>query len=151
MPNSPAVDIANRIIANGIGHTIPDDPSLPLVRAGFEPDENNRILLTVYDTPGPAANPRWERDYPRIQVRVKASDEWGYNDAFNTQQQVKDLLLGTDRFVVINSDMSETLYVGIWTQVDIASLAPDYNKRPILVATYRMVREYPTTNREKIE
>lgn len=151
MPNSPAVDIANRIIANGIGHTIPDDPSLPLVRAGFEPDENNRILLTIFDTGGPAANPRWQRDYPRIQIRVKASDEWGYSQAFDVQQQVKDLLLGTDPFTVVNSDMSETLYAGIWSQFDISPLAPDYNKRPILVASYRMVREYSAPNREKIE
>lgn len=150
MPNSPAGDIAAKIIEAGIASTTESSP-LPIIRVGFEPDVPNKTIVTIYDTGGAPSNPAYQRDTPRIQVRVKAPNEMGYADAYNAQQDIKDLLLGIDRFTVINPDDSETLYVGIWQQFDISPLAPDYNKRPILIASYRIVREYSTTNRRPIE
>ena len=145
MPKSFASDMAEYIVSNNIG-TFSLSGSLPLVRVGAEPNVDNRLLLTLYDTGGPPSNPAYQRDEPRIQVRVKAKDEFGYGDAYQLQQDVKDLILGMDR-VVIN----DTLYVGIWQQIDIANLASDYNNRNILVASYRCVREYTTPNRKPIE
>ena len=146
MPNSFASDMAEYIVSAGVGTFNTNDKSLPLVRVGMEPNFNNRTLITLYDTGGPPSNPAYQRDEPRIQVRTKAKDEFGYADAYNAQQEVKDLILGMSR-VVIN----DTLYVGIWQQVDISNLASDYNNRNILVSSYRTVREYTTPNRKPIE
>ena len=149
MPNSPAWDIATKIMEAGIASTDPSS-NLPLIRVGFEPDVNEKTLLTIYDTGGQPSNPAYQRDYPRIQVRTKSPNEMGYNQAFKAQQDVKDLILGMDRFTVTNDDLSETLYVGIWMQVDISPLAPDQNKRPVLISSYRIVREYTSANRRPI-
>lgn len=150
-PNSPAFDIAELLMTNGIANTDPNNVSVPLITVGFEPRESDEgwpanTLLSLYDIGGMPSNPAWERDTPRIQVRVKGDSKWGYPTAFLTQQKVKGLLLGMERIVI-----NKTLYVGAWQQVDIASLAPDYNERPILVSSYRLVREYSTQNRKCIK
>jgi hypothetical protein len=145
MPNSPASDIADFLVDQGVG-TYDTNGSLPLIRVGVEPDIENRVLITLYDTPGVPSNPRYQRDQPSIQVRAKAKSEMDYPSAYNAQQSVKDTILGMDRRTINGS-----LYVGVWMKADIASLASDYNKRSILVSSYRMVREYDTTNRMKIE
>jgi len=146
MPNSPAADIAQYIVDNDIGTLDLNDKSLPLVRVGMEPDVERRVLITVYDTPGPPSNPAWQRDFPNFQIRVKADTEHGYANAYSAQQKVKDLLLGMGRVVINN-----TLYIGVWQQTDIASLSSDYNKRNVLVANYKTAREYETPNRKKIQ
>lgn len=147
MPKSPAVDIGQHLLAvTPAIVTLNRSLVLPVLTVGVEPEIPNKVLVTLYDTPGPPANPAYQRDYPRIQVRVKGEDPFGYSKAYDTQQAIKDILLGMSR-VTINS----TLYVGVWQQIDIASLASDYNNRPVLVSTYRMVREYSTPNRLPIE
>lgn len=146
MPNSPASDIGQYILDNTLATIDESNTSLPLLRIGFEPDLDTHTLLTLYDIGGPPSNPAYQRDEPRIQVRTKSKDERGYPQAYNLQQDIKDLILGMDR-VVING----TLYVGVWQQVDISTLSPDYNSRIVLVSSYRMVREYSTPNRIPIE
>ena len=145
MPNSPASDIADFLVSQGVG-TYDISDTLPLIRVGGEPDIENRVLITLYDTPGVPSNPKYQRDQPSIQVRAKAKSEMDYPSAYNAQQAVKDVILGMDR-----REINGSLYVGVWMKADIASLASDYNKRSILVSTYRMVREYDSDNRTKIQ
>lgn len=144
MPNSPAFDLSQYLldVSPKIVTTNRTSGTLPIISVGMEPNIDRRTLVTIYDTGGPAANPAYQRDYPRIQIRSKAADEFGYSGAFNIQQVIKDILLGMSR-VTIN----DTLYVGVWQQTEIATLAADYNNRPILICNYRMVREYETSNR----
>jgi len=146
MPNSFAADMAEYIVSQGLATFSESDTNLPLMRIGAEPEVQDRTLITLYDTGGPPSNPAWQRDEPRIQVRVKSNRPFDYPDAYNLQQSVKDLILGMDS-VMLNG----TWYVGIWMQTDIATLAQDYNNRIILVANYRTVREYDTPNRGCIE
>ena len=137
MPNSPAVDISTLITTPVAGTA--------KVFVGVEPQINGNIV-TLYDTPGPPSNPRWERDEPRIQVRVKGGDAYSYAVAYGLQQTIKDILLGMNRTTI-----ASTVYVGCWQVVDISSLGSDENNRTILVSTYRLVREYTTANRDPIQ
>lgn len=141
---SPAFDIATLLIQEGVGKAgvNHDDPSITV---GFE-REDRRLLMTIFDTGGPESNPAWGRDYPRIQIRTKAKDPYGYDEAYRLQQVTKDVLLGRPRQII-----NGTLYVGFWQQGDIQSLGMDRDNRPILVANYRLVREYGTPFRKEIE
>ena len=145
MPNSPAADIAQYLMTLGIASTSTTSP-LPLLRVGMEPDVENKTLVTVYDIASAGSNPRYQRDEPRIQIRSKAADEYGYAQAYSAQQQIKDNILGMNRI-----DINGTMYVGVWQVSDIASLASDTKNRPILVSTYRIVREYASPIRKPIE
>ena len=147
MVNSPASDIANYLL--GLSEpvvTTDRKGDLPVIAVGMEPEIQGKVIVTLYDTGGPAANPAYQRDYPRIQIRSKAASEFDYPSAYNIQQQIKDIILGMDRVVIRG-----VLYVGVWQQTEIAALASDYNNRPILVANYKLVREYSTPNRLPIE
>lgn len=145
MPNSPAADIAQYLMTLEIASTNTAS-TLPLLRVGMEPDVENKILVTVYDIASVGSNPRYQRDEPRIQIRTKAADEYGYAQAYDVQQQIKDNILGMNR-ILING----TMYVGMWQTSDIASLTVDVKNRSILVSSYRMVREYDSTIRKPIE
>ena len=147
MPNSTATDIAEFLLAvNPQFLSTNHRSNHAVIAVGVEPEVQNKVIVTLYDTGGPPSNPAYQRDEPRIQVRVKGSSEFNYNSAYNMQQKIKDILLGMDRVVI-----GGTLYVGVWQQTDIANLASDYNNRPILVANYRTVRQYDTPNRLPIE
>lgn len=148
MPNSPAFDIAMHIVSEGIANFDRSDDSLPFIAVGAEPDIQNRALITLYDTGGPASNPAYSRDYPRIQVRTKASTPANYPSAYDPQQEIKDLILGMNRLVI-----NGTLYVSVMQQGDISTLGADDASRPILISNYKLIREYesPNGNRKAIE
>src|SRR5690554_6216060 len=140
MPNPPSLDISSILITEGLVKTPNQTGSLPIVTIGFE-SEQKGLICSLWDTGGPEPNPAWQRDYPRVQVRVKG-DVNGYADAWKLQQDIKDVLLGRPREVI-----ADTLYVGFWMQGDIASLGTDRDNRPILVSNYRLVREYDAEHR----
>lgn len=144
MPNSTAYDIATYIVDSGLANFDPDDDSLPFITVGMEPDIKERSLITLYDTGGPASNPAYTRDYPRIQVRTKAANQYNYPSAYGPQQNIKDLILGMSRVV-----WNDTIYVSVTQQGDIASLSTDQNSRPVLISNYQIIREYdnPYNNR----
>lgn len=145
MPNSPAFDIASLLQTNNIGTTA-KSTTVPFLAVGFEPDIKDRVIITVYDAFGRTSNPRFSRDEPTIQIRVKAASSNGYKQAYDAQQAIKDLILG-----MATQDINDTRYVQCVQVVDISSLAPDFNNRPVLVATYRLIREYSSPNRTLIE
>ena len=146
MPNSPAFDIATHIVANNIANSSTTIKTLPYISVGIEQDIKDRTVITVYDVFGKTSNPRFSRDYPTIQIRVKAPSPNGYPHAYNAQQAIKDLLLGMYATMI-----GGTNYVHCTQVVDISTLAADANNRPVLVATYRFVRDYDSPNRLPIE
>ena len=146
MPNSPAFDIASHLIDNEIASLSKTNKSLPFISVAIEPDIKDRTLITVYDAFGKTSNPRFSRDQPTIQVRVKAPTPNGYQHAYAAQQAVKDLLLGMYATVINGTNYAHCVQV-----VDISSLAADANNRPILVATYNFTRDYDSPNRLPIE
>lgn len=147
MVNSPSFDIVTLLVNEGIIKQRGTAGSLPIAAIGHEPDVDKEDILTVYDTGSwRQPNPAWGRDHPLIQVRVKAGEPFDYLRAYEIQQQVKDFLLGRPRQTI-----NDTLYVGFWGQGDIFTLGADRDNRPVLVANYRLVREYETDFRKKIE
>lgn len=147
MPNSTAFDIAMHLVDQGVANFSQTDDSLPFIAVGMEPDLQNRAIITLFDTGGPASNPAYQRDYPRIQVRTKASTQFNYPSAYNPQQDIKDLILGMNRLII-----NGTLYVSVMQQGDISTLGADQKSRPILISNYKLIREYDSgTNRKPIE
>lgn len=146
MPNAPSFDIASYLISKGLVSLSKTDTSLPFVAIGIEPDVKNRTLLTIYDAFGRTSNPRFSRDMPTLQFRVKSPTPNGYQQAYALQQSIKDELLG-----MYAVEINNTVYVHCVQVVDISTLAADVNNRPVLVSTYNFTRDYDSPNRLPIQ
>jgi len=99
---------------------------------GKEPSEPVNVI-TLYDTPGGAPNPKWLVDEPRFQVRVRAVD---YAIGWSKANAVRDLLLGLP-----SQTINGTRYVGVYVVIDTGFLMQDEAKRSIFVSTWRVIRE----------
>lgn len=110
----------------------------PLPSAGFricigsEPDTPNDVI-TLYDTPGDAPNPKFLLDYPRFMVRVRSND---YEQGYAKAQEIKSVLLGLP-----SQDIGDIRYVGIWVVIDTYFLKADQKGRSIFVNTWRCIVE----------
>ena len=124
--NPPSVDISTMLQSDGVG-TIATD-----LFVGREPDSPDECI-TIYDTQGEGANPKFLLDLPTIQVRVRSNT---YLGAYDKIQSIKDKLLGRPT-EVINS----TRYVGIWAQTEIAFLQKDESERQLAVINFLINRE----------
>ena len=134
MANAPANDVATMLVSDGVG-TLGTN-----LFVGREPDENDQETITVYDTGADQpAEPKWARDYPTVQVRVRGVPR-DYNNAWSTADSIKRKL---------HSRPPETIngitYAGIWALGDLIFLTYDASERPIVVANYRIIREHTTT------
>lgn len=133
MANSPANDIATMLQNDGVG-TIATD-----LFVGREPDKTVKTI-TVFDTGSDQpAEPKWGRDYPTVQVRVRGTAR-DYNNTWATAESIKDALHSRPPETISGSK-----YVGIWALGDLIFLTYDESERPVVVANYRMIREYTTT------
>ena len=122
--NPPSQDVKQILINGGVSSAI--------LFIGQEPDLPHKVM-TIYDTPGDPANPRWLIDEPTFQIRSRSPL---YETAYSQLLNVRELLLGLPKTTI-----SGTKYIGIWTTSDIASLQKDEEDRIILVVNFRMVRE----------
>lgn len=132
MANSPATDITTMLVNDSIGVLGTD------LFYGREPESSTKTI-TVYDTGADQpAEPKWARDYPTVQVRVRGTPR-DYSNAWSTAESVKEKL---------HSRPPETIngvvYVGIWILGDLIFLTYDDSERPIVVANYRIIREHTT-------
>lgn len=106
---------------------------------GSEPADPNDVV-TLYDIPGPAPNPKFLLDFPRFMVRVRSDN---YVQGFNKAEEIKDALLGLP-----SQTIGDIRYDGIWVVVDTHFLLADQRSRSIFVSTWRSIREPSTgTNR----
>lgn len=128
MTGSPAADIGQMLEDAGVGTLGTDifvgrDPDVPI------------LTYAIYDTGGIAPNPKFLRDEPSVQVRVRGTVN-AYEAAYTAAQLVKDILLGAATQVINSID-----YV-LFTEIgEILSLGYDESDRPILVSNWRLVRE----------
>ncbi len=122
--NPPSKDIRQKLIDAGVSSSI--------LFIGQEPDSPDGVM-TIYDTLGDPANPRWLIDEPTFQIRSRSVS---YETAYNQLLNARDILLGLPKTTI-----SGTKYIGIWTKTDIASLQRDEEDRVILIVNFRMVRE----------
>lgn len=99
---------------------------------GSQPEAPHNVI-TLYDSPGSAPNPKWLLDYPRFLAQVRSTD---YQQGFAKAEELKSALLGLP-----SQDINGIRYVGIWVSVDTHFLKADEKGRYIFVNTWRTIRE----------
>ena len=123
---------------------------------GKQPTSPDRVI-TIYDAPGLAPNPKWLLDYPSVQIRIRG----GQNDyvvASRKAVEVRNRLLGRESYnaYVANPapDNGKDRVVAINAIGDISSVGWDDSQRPEFVFNLAMIVEpSPTstpTNREPL-
>ena len=144
---------------------------------GHDPDADG-LYLSIRDTPSSGSNPKWARDFLRIQIRSKAS-LLNYVEGYNELDEVKNLLFGvqTIRLEQVNTDKGEATridekiyqngeeitatvsdvirtvdYIRYLLTSDIQFISLDENNRPIHTVNFEIVRDWNETrgNREPI-
>jgi len=128
--NVPTVDVKDLLVAAGIGAF--GGTADWAIYIGNEPDEPNNVI-TLFDTPGPASNPKFRLDEPRFQIRVRSHN---YNTGHLKAEEVKAQLLGLP-----SQTFNGTRYVGIWVVLETTFLKADGEGRSVFVTTYRIIRE----------
>lgn len=104
--------------------------------------------VTLYDSGGLAANPRWLLDYPSVQVRVRG----GVNDyklAHEKAKLARDLVLGVPSYTATNGDR----IVQVNAIGEIGFIGWDDANRPEWVFNLSMIIEpvlTPQTHREPL-
>jgi len=128
--NAPTEDVKDLLVNAGIG-TFGGEADWSIY-IGSEPNKPNNII-TLYDTPGIASNPKFRLDEPRFQVRVRSKN---YNIGFQKAIEVSAQLQGLP-----SQTFNGTRYEGIWVVLETNFLKADGEGRSIFVTTYRMIRE----------
>ncbi len=126
--NPPSSDIATFLAAQGAG-TIGTD-----IFVGMEPSEPD-ATITVYDTGGIAPNPKFLRDEPQVQVRIRGAVN-DYQNAWIKAQETKDILLGAQPQILNGTDYVLFVQIG-----EMIALGRDENNRPLIVSNWQLVRE----------
>lgn len=126
--NSPATDISSFLQAQGVGT---EGTNLFIGREPADPD----FVVSIYDTGGFLPNPKYLRDEPTIQVRVRGNKN-DYNNAWIKMQEIKDVMLGAQLQVLNGTD-----YVLFVLATDPISLGYDESNRPLIVSNWNLVRE----------
>lgn len=138
---SPADEFAEMLQTYGHG-TIASSVGWNIA-VGRENGEQNTVI-TCYDTGAFSdADPRYMRDFPTVQIRVRGN-VGDYAGAFLKQEQIKETLIGRTA-----ESVGTALYVGIYLLSDILSLGYDDNNRPIIVSNWRSVRELPAAGQRE--
>ncbi len=130
--------IRDLLVAGGtpVGDSDPAQPwAVYVSREPVAPDS----VITVYDTPGTAPNPKYLLDFPGIQVRIRGEKEL-YIDAWNKARDVKDLLLGFGSGDVGDDRIDSITLVG-----DINHIGYDDNERPLLTLNFNLIFEPQAT------
>lgn len=124
----PSFDIATFLAAQGAG-TVGTD-----IFVGMEPASPD-LVVTVYDIGGIAPSPKFLRDEPQVQCKVRG-DVNDYQNAWIKAQEVKDILLGAQPQTLNGTDYVLFVQIG-----DILSLGRDENNRPMITSNWQLVRE----------
>ncbi len=127
-----SVDIKDILVAAGIGAF--GSSSGWSIAIGKEPVSPDTVI-TIYDTPGDAPNPKWRLDYPQVQIRVRGSKR-GYTAAHDKMEAIKNALLGRDPETVNSS-----YYAAFWMVTDTYALPADELERPLFVTNWRFAKQ----------
>lgn len=133
-PNPPAFDLREILVNEGA------DSNDWQVTVSREEDVDKTV--TVLDSGGQDANPKWLFETPQVNVRIRGP-QFDYASAYQKAYEVKDILLGLPKQTINN-----TKYVGITTLGDINFIAYDENSRPVLTINLQMWRE-PDTGKHR--
>lgn len=126
--NPASFDIATFLAAQSVG-TVGTD-----IFIGREPSKPAAVV-TVYDVGGIAPNPKFLRDEPQVQCRVRGEVN-DYQNAWAKAQEIKDVLLGAQPQTLNGTDYVLFVQIG-----EIISLGYDDNNRVMIVSNWQLVRE----------
>lgn len=126
--NPASFDIATFLADQAVG-TVGTD-----IFVGREPSEPN-FVTTIYDAGGIAPNPKFLRDEPQVQCRVRGEAN-DYQNAWAKAQEIKDVLLGAQPQTLNGTDYVLFVQIG-----EIISLGYDDNNRVMIVSNWQLVRE----------
>jgi hypothetical protein len=129
---APTVDMKDLLVSQGIGAFAASTGWG--IYIGNEPDSPD-TTITLFDTPGEPANPKFRLDYPRWQLRTRGAPN-GYPAAFDKATAARNVLLG-HAATVINTSR----YDGIFLVTDTFLLKIDEKQRPIFVSNWRAFKE----------
>ncbi|PHR87487.1 MAG: hypothetical protein COA78_37070 [Blastopirellula sp.] len=96
-------------------------------------------LITIKDTGGLPANPKWLLDFPAVQIIVRGQAN-EYSAIWAVAKTIKDICLG-----VTSQTISGDRYVSITIGSDIEFIERDDNQRPTFTLNLRLIIE-PQTN-----
>lgn len=126
--SSPAEDIALFLENEGVGTRGTN------IFVGREP-EISALSITLINSGGLAPNPKWLRDYPSVQIRLR-STVYGYSAAWDKANDIKDALLGEPTTTLNSKNYVQFLQLG-----DILDLGPDANNRALISMNFRFAVE----------
>jgi len=128
-----AEDIARHLAVSGVGTFADADVDDWGVYAHKEPETPDRVV-TVYETGGSGLDTD-EMDLDNVGFQVRARGRT-YAEAYAKQETAMNLLLLPGRVVTANSS-----YLSIDMTSTITPIGRDDNKRFLLTANYRAIRE----------
>jgi len=130
--NPASEDLKDILVTAGIGtYAATSGWAIYVSKEPKSPD----TVVTLYDYSGADPSPKFLRDNPNVQVRVRGAKE-AYKAGWTKAQAVKDALLGLP-----GQTINATKYVGVWMQSDINFINYDDNNRPLFTLNFRITRE----------
>lgn len=109
---------------------------------GKQPQAPDRSI-TIYDSGGTNANPRWLLDYPSVQIRVRGGQN-DYQIAGRKAREILNRLLGRESYDAYDG-LGDRI-VSITAIGDVAFTGWDDSQRPEFVFNLRMIVEPSSAN-----
>lgn len=135
--NAPSIDIKDLLVTGSLG-TFAATSGWGIYIGGEPPSPDT--CITIYDTGGPAPQPRAALDRPDFQIRVRGAQD-GYNTAWDKANDIKNYLLG-----LAQQTVNSNLISGFIATSDVAFVARDEGKnRPIFTVNFRCTRQPTST------
>lgn len=141
---APTINIKDLLVTNSVG-TFASQVGWGIY-IGKEPDKPDSVI-TLYDSGGENADPKWLLDFPHVQVRVRGS-KGDYSGAYTKIKQCKDVLLGCPSL-----DLNGDRLVSFTSLGEINFLSYDQNERPLFTYNLRLIVQPAvpaTTNRQSL-
>ncbi len=133
---SPAIEIKDFLVTNTVG--VFGATTGWGIYVGSQPEDPDSVI-TLTDSPGETANPKFSLDFPRWTVRVRGNPN-DYTSAYDKSKEIKDVLQG-----LLPQSLSGTFYDGIFIVGDIFFLQSDRKGRPEFISNWRGILEPPAS------
>lgn len=96
-------------------------------------------LIIINRSGGKNPNPKWNLDYPSVQIKVRGKNS-DYAGGEGKAQAIKDRLLGLP-----SQDINGDRWTAIYLIADITSLGYDLKERPMWVLNFSLIIEPSST------
>lgn len=137
MPNQPPSEGFRSLLTTHVGTSGWE------LHTGQMPRKPDRII-SITDTGGLPANPKWLLDFPTVQVMIRGK-VGDYIAAYQEGKAVKDILLGLP-----SQDINDDRWDSITLNGDLGYIGRDENDRPLFTINFALIIEpqsVPNSNR----